>query len=295
MATLLAATGLTKRYGKTVALDQLSLTVESGTVFGLLGPNGSGKSTFLRLVLGFLQPDAGAIEFAADRRQIGYLPDRPAFPMRAKLAEYLTLIGGLAGLEPPLRRGRVRQILAEVGLDHAAQWPIGACSRGMLQRLALAAALIHAPRLLILDEPLNGLDPAGQQAMRRQIERLHESGCTLLISTHRLNDIAPLCTHLAILHRGRLLRTGSTDLLLMEERIVIATSPMSAEIMDRLRGDFPAASISSEQIELIGAACLQKTALLRALLDTGIDITGLQQVRTTPEDLYLATVQEAAL
>ncbi|MEZ4833286.1 MAG: ABC transporter ATP-binding protein [Caldilineaceae bacterium] len=209
MTALLSVDGLTKSYGSTLALDDLSLTVASGAVFGLLGPNGSGKSTLIRLVLGFLHPDAGRIDFAGGERTIGYLPDRPAMPFGARLIEYLELMGKLAGLERSSLRRRARQQLADVGLIHAAEWRVGACSRGMLQRLALAAALIHDPALVILDEPLNGLDPAGQHAMRAQIQRIHAAGHTLLVSTHRLNDIAPLCTHLAILHRGQLVRSGA--------------------------------------------------------------------------------------
>jgi ABC-2 type transport system ATP-binding protein len=301
VTTLLQVDGLTKSYGSTLALDHLSLTVASGAVFGLLGPNGSGKSTFIRLVLGFLRPDSGRIDFAdgrpsADwRPSIGYLPDRPAFPFGARLIEYLELMGALAGLDRSTLRARARQQLADVDLIHAADWRIRACSRGMLQRLALAAALIHDPALVILDEPLNGLDPAGQQAMRGQIRRIHAAGHTLLISTHRLNDIAPLCTHLAILHRGKLVRAGDrADLLPIQDRITIRTSSLPAPVADALRLRFPAAIIGDGEIVLLGAACVYKHDLLRALLDANVDLLSLEQARTTPEELYMAALGSEA-
>ena len=286
---------LTKRYNQTLALDHLSLTVASGAVFGLLGPNGSGKSTFIRLVLGFLHPDAGTIQFAVARHRIGYLPDHPAFPVNARLIEYLELVGALAGLSGKALRQRVYERLAEVALTHAAHWRIRACSQGMLQRLALAAALLHDPSLLILDEPLNGLDPAGQHAMRQQILRMHDQGRTLLISTHRLNDIAPLCTHLAILHRGRLLRAGSRDdLLPLQEKITVRTGTLPLSLVTKLQMNYPHASIAVNQIALIGPDCVHKASLLRCLLDAGIDIRAISQARTTPEDLYLTALQEPA-
>ncbi len=292
MTTLLDVDGLTKSYGSTLALDHLSLTVASGAVFGLLGPNGSGKSTFIRLVLGFLHADAGRIEFADDPRRIGYLPDRPNFPFGARLIEYLELIGSLSGLDRSTLRQRARQQLADLDLIHAAEWRIRSCSRGMLQRLALAAALIHEPSLLILDEPLNGLDPAGQHAMRGQIQRIHALGHTILISTHRLNDIAPLCTHLAILHRGRLVRTGPRQQLLpMQDRITIQTQPFSPEIVSMLHRSFPTALIGDAEISLIGDACAAKNDLLRALLDGHVDVLRLEQACTTPEELYLAALR----
>ncbi|MCB0113006.1 MAG: ABC transporter ATP-binding protein [Caldilineaceae bacterium] len=292
MTALLSVDGLTKSYGSTLALDDLSLTVASGAVFGLLGPNGSGKSTLIRLVLGFLHPDAGRIDFAGGERTIGYLPDRPAMPFGARLIEYLELMGKLAGLERSSLRRRARQQLADVGLIHAAEWRIGACSRGMLQRLALAAALIHDPALVILDEPLNGLDPAGQHAMRAQIQRIHAAGHTLLVSTHRLNDIAPLCTHLAILHRGQLVRSGAqAELLPLQESVTCRVQPMSASLVMRLQSQFPAADVSPVAIHLSGAACAHKSDVLRVLLDAGVDVIGLDQARTTPEDLYLEAIQ----
>lgn len=295
MTALLSVDGLTKSYGSTRALDDLSLTVASGAVFGLLGPNGSGKSTFIRLVLGFLIPDAGRIDFASAERVIGYVPDRPAFPFGARLIEYLELMGKLAGLDRSTLRQRARQQLADVDLIHAADWRIRACSRGMLQRLALAAALIHEPALVILDEPLNGLDPAGQHAMRAQIQRIHAAGHTLLISTHRLNDIAPLCTHLAILHRGRLVRSGTqADLLPMQERVTFRVQPMSAPLVARLQGRFPAADVSTAAIHLMGTACAHKNDVLRVLLDAGVDILSFDQARTTPEELYLEAIQAEA-
>lgn len=283
---------LSKRFAQTQALEQVSLTVEAGSIFGLLGPNGSGKSTLLRLILGFLYPDEGRLRLGIKRQQIGYLPDRPSFPPRARLDEYLQMLAVLAGIERSQRQRHVRQRLEESGLGHAARWRIQTCSRGMVQRLGLAAAMLHDPALLILDEPLNGLDPAGQYAMRQQIQQLHRQGHTVLISTHRLNDIAPLCTHLAILHQGRLAQQGpQAELLPLLDRIVIRTAPLPTDIATHLLRHFPGLVIAENSIELAGENCPHKAAVLRILLEANVDVTELTQARTNAEDIYLAALQ----
>jgi len=150
---VIQASELSKRYGSTLALDRLNLAIPAGSAFGLLGPNGAGKSTFIKLLLELNMPDSGhLVREGVARQQIGYLPERPAMPIRSRVGEYLTLIGRLSGLGGRRLHSTVEQRLVQVGLRRAAGIRIGACSKGMLQRLGLAVALIADPPLLVLDD-----------------------------------------------------------------------------------------------------------------------------------------------
>jgi ABC-2 type transport system ATP-binding protein len=176
---------LTKRYGDTLALDRLSLEIPPGAVFGLLGPNGAGKTTFLRLVMGLAYPDQGEINYGGLAPfQIGYLPERAFYPSRFAIRDYLLTLGRLSGLRGDALRRRADELLAQVNLLEVAGRRLSACSRGMLQRFGLAQALLADPPLLLLDEPVLGLDPAGQKFMREQIVTLHQAGKTVLLSSH---------------------------------------------------------------------------------------------------------------
>src|SRR5512146_2439176 len=228
---MIAISRLTKRYGATTALDDLTLAVPEGTVFGLLGPNASGKSTLIKLLLGFIFPDQGDIDLGSiSPASIGYVPERPRFPPGCRIEEYLTTAGRLCGETGEGLRKDVHRCLCTVGLDHVAQWRIGASSKGMLQRLALAQALLGNPPVLILDEPMGGLDPAGQKAVRELVKALPVAGKTVLFSTHRLSEVAEVCSHLAILNRGRLVRAGALiEVLPLRPQVTIFVGQLPAE------------------------------------------------------------------
>jgi len=201
------------------ALGGLNLSVEQGTVVGFLGPNGAGKTTALHVLLGFIQPSAGsAFLFGEDvgrsiaRRRIGYLPEHPQLYPFLTGRELLAMAGGLFGLRGPELRRRLDALLEQVGLDGAsARRRIGAYSRGMMQRIGLAQALINDPDLVILDEPTGGLDPIGRLEMRGLIARLREQGKTVFFSSHELSEVELVCDRVAILARGRLVAEGRVD------------------------------------------------------------------------------------
>jgi ABC-2 type transport system ATP-binding protein len=223
---MIALRNVTKRYGTTPALNQLTLTIPPGVIFGLLGPNGAGKSTLINLLMGFIFPDAGEIERGDWLPQcIGFVSERPAFPPRCPADEYLMVAGQLSNAGDTVLRNVVTARLQQVGLSHAARWRANQFSKGMLQRLAIAQALLSDPPFLILDEPMNGLDPAGQREMRDLIKSLRGEGKTVLFSTHRLDDIADVCTHVGILKRGRLVRAGSLDAIApLRDEVVITVN-----------------------------------------------------------------------
>lgn len=210
--------GLTKDFAiglgavKLRALDAVSLRVEAGTIHGLLGPNGSGKSTAIKLLLGLLDPTAGeAAVFGVScarreaRQAVGYLPESPDFYRYLTGRELVTLHAALGGVPRRERAARAAEAIEQVGLTAAAERRVGTYSKGMLQRIGLAQALVHDPRLLILDEPTAGVDPVGAAEMGELIRGLKARGKTILITSHLLGQMEELCDRVAILDRGRLI------------------------------------------------------------------------------------------
>ena len=289
---MLCAESLTKHYKSTAALQQLSLEIPEGTVFGILGPNGAGKTTFLRLVMGFVFPTGGTIDRGElSPADIGYLPERAFYPPRFSIHSYLHTLARLVGLKGSLQQEEVARLLRQVGLFEAADQRLGACSRGMLQRLGLAQALLGNPDLLVLDEPALGLDPTGQVFMREQISALHQLSKTVLLSSHHLDEVTRVCTHVAVLSRGRLVRTGPlSSMLSPRSSVAIETSLLSADLASRLSLRFPDATIAERKIILDGNSVLHKAELLRLLLDEGVDIRRLSEEQTSLEAVYMEAI-----
>ncbi len=210
--------GLTKRFGDKVALNALSLRVEAGEVVGFLGPNGSGKTTTIRLLMGLLKPTEGRAtvlgrdchsDSVALKRDIGYLPDEPFLYPYLSGAELLEFVAGLHGFSKTEARRRADAGIERFGLGADADTFTVSYSHGMRKRLALAAALIHEPRVLILDEPTNGLDPRGARDMRDIIVDLAAGGRTIFLSTHLLETAERVCRRVAIIRQGVLQAVGT--------------------------------------------------------------------------------------
>jgi ABC-2 type transport system ATP-binding protein len=218
----LVTRGLTKSYRvghirQTLrpALVDLDLEVRRGEILGYVGPNGSGKTTTLKLLTGLLKPDSGEAQFfgmplgsRAWRYRVGYLPEHPYLYDYLTPAEYLDYVGRLFGLSGAARRKRGRELLALVGLERSADLPMRRFSKGMVQRAGLAQALVNDPDLLLLDEPMSGLDPLGRRLVRNLVLELRSAGKTVLFSTHILSDAETLCDRVAVLRAGRLVRVG---------------------------------------------------------------------------------------
>lgn len=290
---MIRAHALTKYYKSTTALKQLTLDIPEGAVFGILGPNGAGKTTLLRLVMGFVLPSAGIIDRGGMRpSDIGYLPERAFYPLRFTVRNYLYTIARLAGLKGGRRQDDVTRLLRQVGLSEFADRQIGDCSRGILQRLGLAQALLGDPDLLILDEPAIGLDPAGQVFMREQIAALNGAGKTVLLSSHHLDEVTRVCTHVAVLSRGRLVRSGTlASMLAPRARVVIDSSPVPPQLAEQLGERLPHLMISEQRIVLEGDAVAHKADVLRLLLDHHVDICQLSEVRSTLEEVFMEATE----
>lgn len=232
--------GLTKDFPvnlrgiKLRAVDSLNLTVPAGQVFGLLGPNGSGKSTTIKVILGLLEATVGECRVfgvpsgkVESRRNVGYLPEAPYFYRYLSGFELVSFYGRVCGVDKARLRDRVREVIDWVGLSGAADRRVGTYSKGMLQRVGLAQALVHDPRLVVLDEPTAGVDPVGSAEMCELIVKLKEQGKTVLITSHLLAQIEDVCDRVAILDRGKLILEGEVgELIGQRERQALIVDPL---------------------------------------------------------------------
>lgn len=207
---MIQTTGLTKRYGATVAVDSVDLRVDRNSVYGLVGPNGAGKTTLLNLLAGLSRPTSGSLQIDADRSEVAVLPDTPRFDPWLTGREVVSLAQALAGGDPQ----RVEEVIEQAGILDAADRSVGGYSRGMLQRLGVASTVVGSPRLLLLDEPASALDPLGRREVLDLVARLRGRS-TVLFSSHILADVQEVCDTVGVLQEGRLLFQGSIDELLV--------------------------------------------------------------------------------
>jgi len=302
----IATYGLTKRFDRHVAVNEVDLRVNSGEVYGLIGPNGAGKTTLIRMLATAEEPTKGEIYVHGDRlmgdennsllkQRLGYLPDD--FPLYEDLTvwDYLDYFARLYGLKPSHRRRRLYEVLELVQLENKRHSPIATLSRGMKQRLSLARTIVHEPILLLLDEPVSGLDPIARMQFREIIKILQEAGMTILISSHVLSDLAELCTSIGIMELGFLVESAPLSELyrrLSRQQIEIATLGDMGELQrqlgknslvegwevipgtKRLRVNFSGGESDSAQ-------------LLRSLVEAGISLTEFHCTREDLETIFL--------
>lgn len=219
---MISVEGVSKRYGHVTAVDQLSFSVARGEVVGFLGPNGAGKTTTMRMITGTLQPDEGSVRLdgtsvsdhpMAAKRRIGYLPESNPLYDELIVAEYLDYVAELRGLSPEETRSGVSLAVEETDISDVFYRPIGECSKGYRQRIGMAAAILHRPEVLILDEPTEGLDPNQRVEIRKLVSSLGRER-TVLLSTHVMQEVEATCSRLVILSRGKLAADGSVQDLL---------------------------------------------------------------------------------
>ena len=210
------AVGLCKQFGEKTAVANLTLQVKRGEIFGFLGPNGAGKTTSVKMLLGLIRPTAGSATLLgqplgdrATRAKIGFLPEHFRFHEWLKAAEFLDLHGRLHQMPKQVRRQTIPELLALVGLQERAQTPLRAFSKGMLQRIGLAQALLNNPKLVFLDEPTSGLDPLGRRLVRDIINQLRQQGTAVFLNSHLLSEVEQTCDRVAFIRQGQVLQTVS--------------------------------------------------------------------------------------
>ena len=221
MSEIITAKNLTKSYGGRVAVDHIDLTVAAGEFYGFLGPNGAGKTTTIRMLTGIIEPDEGDVSVGGypsnDKGSIasviGVVPEGRGFYEWMTAVEYLEFFADLYGMNPDEKKKRIDSLLEKVGLNARRNSRVGTYSRGMKQRLALARALVHQPKILFLDETTLGLDPQGQEDIQRLLKDLNKEGITVFLSSHLLNEVSNLCSRIVILHGGRIVANGTLEQL----------------------------------------------------------------------------------
>ncbi|MBC7173387.1 MAG: ABC transporter ATP-binding protein, partial [Polyangiaceae bacterium] len=239
---------------KVEAVRGVSFDVYAGEVFGLLGPNGAGKTTTIKSVLRLIFPDRGEIRVFGEptshretMRRVGYMPENPYVYQYLRPLEFLDLCGSLMGMSAAHRRKRALELLEQLSLTHALDRPIGRFSKGMTQRVGIAQALLHEPELVVLDEPMSGLDPVGRKQMRDLLLEQKKAGRTLIFTSHILSDVEMLCDRVVIVNRGRVTASGKLDALLRPEvrRVEVELANVSAGLLEGLR-DLPLRSFDAE-------------------------------------------------
>jgi ABC-2 type transport system ATP-binding protein len=284
-----------------LALRPLRLTIEEGEVFGFLGPNGAGKTTTLKLLMGLVFPSAGSarilgktIDDLEVRSQVGFLPEQPYFYDHLTARELLHYYGQLSGVPAKGRTARVDQMLDRVGLADSANVQLRKFSKGMLQRVGLAQAILHDPKLVFLDEPMSGLDPMGRREVRELIQQLRHEGKTIFFSTHILSDAEALCDRVGVIHQGQLRGVGvvaeltsqtegRVELIFCSPRIPSALAQLGAEA--RVSGDMVNAVLLESQQE----------AALDILRRERLKLISLTPVRTSLEEYYMQNLRTSEI
>ncbi len=279
------------------ALDGLSFEIPAGGVFGLLGPNGAGKSTTLKLLVDLLRPTSGRAELLGRppgdleaRRRLGFLPEHPMFYDHLTAEELLSYFAGLFGHAGPDRRRRVTTVLDRVGLGADRRRLIRQYSKGMVQRVGLAQALINDPELIILDEPMSGLDPVGRREVRELILALRDEGRTVLFSSHILSDAELLCSAVGILAKGKLVAAGALSELTGGERggAEVVVRGLTAAVADRVATRVHRMTrIADDRYSFDLPPGARPEPLIAELAATGATLVSVTPSRTTLEDVFV--------
>ena len=303
---LLSTVALSKRFDRHLALDSVNLQVREGEVYGLIGPNGAGKTTLLRLLALADEPTTGEVfldgallrygeYLPQQKRRLGYLPDDYPLYEDLSVRDYLDYMARLYFLKEPDRSARIQEILALVQLESKARSLINTLSRGMKQRLSLAQSILHRPALLLMDEPVSGLDPLARSQFRTIIKDLQASGMTIVISSHILSDLEDFCTSIGVMEQGRLVESAVlSDLYqrLSRQHLIISV----VDQVDRLR-EFLSNRAEVSAIETTDSSTTLKVVftgdiaarsqLLRDAIGLGLDITDFHATQENLESIFL--------
>jgi ABC-2 type transport system ATP-binding protein len=286
-------------------LREVSFEVQRGEIFGFLGPNGAGKTTTIRILMGVIAGTGGSADILGHRipsrqarRQVGFLPEHPYFYDYLTVSELLDLVGRLHGLDKATRRERAKALIARVGLERAANLHLKKYSKGMLQRAGLAQALMNDPALVVLDEPMSGLDPVGRKEVRDLILELRDQGKTVFFSTHILSDVEAIADRVAIVVRGRVQTVGVP-------RDLVSAAVQRVDLVLRLPADAPEAALAEltagasrvrrreDELMLAVPGDADVDALLATARSHGVRVVSVTPQHETLEDIFLRQVEAA--
>lgn len=304
--SLIRCKDLSKTYARVLgraavpALHPLTMEVEEGEAFGFLGPNGAGKTTTIKILTGLLFPTGGTAELFGkkagvpdSKRKLGFLPEHPYFYDHLSGREILDYFGRLFGLNAAERDSRAKRLLGRVGLEKAAGQPLRTYSKGMLQRIGIAQALLNDPPLVILDEPMSGLDPVGRKEVRDLILELRAEKRTVFFSTHILSDVEVICDRIAILNRGRLVTLSPlADLMRLAgselEMIIVGLPAAGREPLSRV----PSVSVSDAGDRLVARLSQEHAgAVLEIARTHGANVLSMVPIRKTLEEIFMDRIE----
>jgi ABC-2 type transport system ATP-binding protein len=282
------------------AVDDISLRVPEGSTYGLLGPNGAGKTTFVKMLLSCTHPTTGTARVfgrnsrePAARRVIGYLPENHRFPTYMTGWGMLDFYGALSGLDAATRRQRIPEMLALVGLEERAyHLRLGKYSKGMLQRVGLAQALLHRPRLLILDEPSDGVDPVGRKHIREVLISLEQQGVTIFLNSHLLAEVELFCREVAIIQKGKVALAGSVEELTQGSGYRVESLHVPEQLQTELRLSARTTVSVDGSLQLLYATREDANRAVDLLRAHRCDIESLGRTRSTLEEVFMRTVEE---
>jgi ABC-2 type transport system ATP-binding protein len=281
------------------AVDDVSLRIESGTTFGLLGPNGAGKTTFVKMLLAVIHPTQGSarvfgndVRIKEARRGVGYLPENHRFPSYLTGAGMLDFYAALSGMEGRARRRRIPELLELVGLEKWGDVRLKKYSKGMLQRLGLAQAIMHSPSLLILDEPSDGVDPVGRRHIREILRSLEDKGVTIFINSHLLAEVEMFCREVAILNRGKVVLVGKVNELTAGQGYRLKAARVPEQLADRLGAMAAACAVDGSLHEFRFSGRDQVNEAVDLLRAERCEIEEIVRTTSTLEEVFIRTVHE---
>jgi len=285
--------------GEVRALDDVSFDVHTGEIFGLLGPNGAGKTTMVKLLLGSLYPTSGTasinghdISTEAARHKIGFLPENHQFPSYLTGRQMLLYFGGMAGLPQAELKTKIDFLLKMVGMFDWRNSKLKKYSKGMMQRLGLAQALINDPEIIFLDEPTDGVDPIGRREIRDILLNLKRQGKTIFLNSHLLSEVESVCDRVGILNKGKLIKTGPIgELITAKPAYRVETAGLTENIIGKIKESFPGANIEDNIISITLDDSKQINNLVDLLRQSEIDVISVTPIKVSLEDSFMRLIK----
>lgn len=283
-----------------VALEDVSFSVPEGSMVGFLGANGAGKTTSLKIIMDFIRPTVGEVQFSSSLgmskfevyKNIGFLPERPYFYPNLTGEEFLEFMGSLSEVARPLIIERVKKWAPRFRIDHALKRELKTYSKGMLQRIGFLATILHEPKVIILDEPLSGLDPIGRKELKDVIVEVHKEGKTVFFSSHIVPDIEEICDRVIFLKEGKLVYDGSVQALVGQNHNPIYELKFLSHNMPQFSKSVKMINEFSEGLKVVHVSSNDRHLILKELLDKNIEVTGLEMIRPSLEEIFYQTRQK---
>ena len=282
------------------ALDNVSLEVENGTIFGLLGPNGAGKTTLIKILLGIVFPTLGSAKIFDQpisdyevRKRVGYLPENHKFPGYLTGEEVIMYYSKLNGFEIDKNSPQISKVLELVKMEKWRKTKIKKYSKGMMQRLGLAQSIIHDPEIVFLDEPTDGIDPVGRKEIRDILKELKNQGKTIFLNSHLLSEVELVSDRVAILNDGKLVKIGSVEELTVSKEICIIQTeqPINTELIEILKKSYKF-NVHGNVIELEVTSTNESNSFMDELRKSDLNIIGFNQKKSSLEDMFIKSITE---